>query len=405
MLQQQAAQTANLERAMLAIAGNLSHSGNAGVPKLQSADIRPPAAFLSASSAPQLGVVQEVASQPLVQESSRWQDETQSQSKTATKEEPSRWPDVDQSQKKEASVQEKKPQGQNASRNQNLSTWPDVDQSQEKEAPTKEKQSQGKNNSRNDDLSGWPNVHQSQKKETSAKENLDTWPDPQQSAARKTSSKEELDRRPDEQKSWKARTASSGDNEKKVERPLPHKQVEEAHSVKDAASDRGTKNEPAHVAKTKETPADHKGESQDQRDSSSKRSGSPETSSKTSGAAKKWTAASFHVVGSFNDWSISTGHTLPCSVAIRWTAPKARDGDLRREEFQILGDSSWDKRVYPAGGEQEENVDLRFGQPSPAAEGDGNSGHGRNWVVQGRANTSFQISYDVDKQVVVCKRT
>ena len=40
-------------------------------------------------------------------------------------------------------------------------------------------------------------------------------------------------------------------------------------------------------------------------------------------------------------------------MTLRSDAPKGKGGDVR-EEFQIVGNQSWDLRFYPAGGDKEE---------------------------------------------------
>lgn len=80
---------------------------------------------------------------------------------------------------------------------------------------------------------------------------------------------------------------------------------------------------------------------------------------------------SHHIVGSWEKWSISKAQmegedslsALPClagglsfkrgqRVTLRTDAPKAKGSEVR-EEFQIVGNKSWDLRFYPAGGDKE----------------------------------------------------
>jgi len=107
-----------------------------------------------------------------------------------------------------------------------------------------------------------------------------------------------------------------------------------------------------------------------------------------------WWADSFNLVGSFNDWTIGEG----------------ADGDILRisqagvEEFQIVGDGSWEKRVYPAGGTAAGVVAIRAGEVLPAATGDGGArrGHGRNWSLVGKPGSSFRISFDQEAKTIRC---
>eukprot|EP00929_Paragymnodinium_shiwhaense_P079751 TRINITY_DN41570_c0_g1_i1.p1 TRINITY_DN41570_c0_g1~~TRINITY_DN41570_c0_g1_i1.p1 ORF type:complete len:597 (-),score=168.47 TRINITY_DN41570_c0_g1_i1:243-2033(-) len=113
---------------------------------------------------------------------------------------------------------------------------------------------------------------------------------------------------------------------------------------------------------------------------------------------KLWDADSFHMVGSFTDWSIEE-RAMPengARITIRRDAPRAGSGNVRREEFQIVGDKTWEKRIFPAGGEQEDTVVLKLDQPSAANLFDPKkgAGHGRNWAVEGVPGTSFRLKYD-----------
>lgn len=124
-------------------------------------------------------------------------------------------------------------------------------------------------------------------------------------------------------------------------------------------------------------------------------------------------ASRHHIVGSFCEWTIARQPMDACDggalvkhrVVIRSDAqPGKNDPKLRREEFQIVGDGTWEKRVYPAGGNNEEVVVLTPGAaPSPAASGQG-KGHGRNWAVEGRAGSAFDIVFDPDTRTVACEQ-
>lgn len=119
-----------------------------------------------------------------------------------------------------------------------------------------------------------------------------------------------------------------------------------------------------------------------------------------------------HIVGSFGDWAIqrepmavdADSKLARYRITIRSDAPQAKtDRQLRREEFQILGDSSWEKRLYPAGGETEEVVVLQPGGATSRATSGHGKGHGRNWAVEGRPGTAFDILYDTDARIVSCQ--
>lgn len=117
---------------------------------------------------------------------------------------------------------------------------------------------------------------------------------------------------------------------------------------------------------------------------------------------------SHNIVGAFSGWQIqrepmtSSGGTFRYKLRVRSDAPKG-EGDLRREEFQIVGDASWDHRIYPAGGDGEEVVVLQSGGASSKAASDRGKGHGRNWAVQGKPGTNFDIIYDPAAQTVSCE--
>merc|ERR1712176_496688 len=91
-------------------------------------------------------------------------------------------------------------------------------------------------------------------------------------------------------------------------------------------------------------------------------------------------------------------------ITIRSNAPQSKaDSKLKMEEFQICGDARWENRLYPTGGPKEEVVVIRAGdRPSQASVG-GGKGHGRNWAVEGRPGTSFDIALDPQARTVACE--
>ncbi|CAL1136623.1 unnamed protein product [Cladocopium goreaui] len=115
---------------------------------------------------------------------------------------------------------------------------------------------------------------------------------------------------------------------------------------------------------------------------------------------------SHHIVGSWEKWSIHKSAMagddgLRHRVVLRSDAPKGKASNSVREEFQIVGNKSWDLRYYPAGGDKEEVVVLKPGGPgSKAALGSKKKGHGRNWAVEGAAGASFDIIFDTQSQMV-----
>jgi len=122
--------------------------------------------------------------------------------------------------------------------------------------------------------------------------------------------------------------------------------------------------------------------------------------------------AAYNIVGSFAEWAIhrepmspdASGGRVRHRLTVRSSAPKSGGGDSRREEFQIVGDSSWDKRLYPAGGDKEEVVVLRPGGATSRAGSERGKGHGRNWAVEGRPGTVFDVYYDPEAQTVSCEQ-
>eukprot|EP00930_Biecheleria_cincta_P069226 TRINITY_DN56996_c0_g1_i1.p1 TRINITY_DN56996_c0_g1~~TRINITY_DN56996_c0_g1_i1.p1 ORF type:complete len:561 (+),score=94.64 TRINITY_DN56996_c0_g1_i1:64-1683(+) len=120
---------------------------------------------------------------------------------------------------------------------------------------------------------------------------------------------------------------------------------------------------------------------------------------------RTWTAKSYSLVGSFNDWTINP-ESLDGIIHVG-SQGASESETLCREEFQIVGDGSWEKRVFPAGGSGDKGVILvKPGEPSPAAEGDGEAGrgHGRNWAVDGPPGSSFRVSYDPEAMTVMCEK-
>ncbi|CAJ1410008.1 unnamed protein product [Effrenium voratum] len=115
---------------------------------------------------------------------------------------------------------------------------------------------------------------------------------------------------------------------------------------------------------------------------------------------------SFYLVGFFNDWSADSEpmHDGRWTVAIRSSSPMSGRKGVQREEFQILQDGSWEKRIFPGGGKDETVVPLRPGRASPAERcSEENPGHGRNWAVEGKPGASFRIRYDPSDQTVTCE--
>jgi len=119
-----------------------------------------------------------------------------------------------------------------------------------------------------------------------------------------------------------------------------------------------------------------------------------------------WTADSFALVGSFNDWTLDESCGGILTVSKEAPVLNAAKGDMRREEFQIVGDGRWEKRVFPGGGMGAAVVAMRPGQPAPAAEGDGSQqrGHGRNWAIDGLPGTRFRINYNPASKQVTCEQ-
>jgi len=124
-------------------------------------------------------------------------------------------------------------------------------------------------------------------------------------------------------------------------------------------------------------------------------------------------ATSFNIAGSFADWAIhaqsmaSDGSgVLRHRLTVRsGGGPKSGGRDAtRREEFQIVGDGTWDKRLYPTGPDKEEIVLLRPGGAPSRVSMDKNRGHGRNWAVEGPPGAVFDVLYDPQAQTVSCEQ-
>lgn len=120
-----------------------------------------------------------------------------------------------------------------------------------------------------------------------------------------------------------------------------------------------------------------------------------------------------HITCSAIEWDIhkdpmasegADGSRARHRIIVRSNAPQAKgDNRARREEFQILGDGDWDKRFYPSGGDREEVVVLRPGAPGSPAACDRGKGHGRNWAVEGRPGSSFDLIFDTAAMTVSCE--
>lgn len=128
-------------------------------------------------------------------------------------------------------------------------------------------------------------------------------------------------------------------------------------------------------------------------------------------AAASSTASSFNLVGSFADWAIHAqsmakddSGVLRHRLTLRAGGGPKSGGGQKREEFQIVGDGTWDKRLYPSGPDKEEVVILRPGGAPSRANMDKNRGHGRNWAVEGPPGAVFDILYDPQAQTVSCEQ-
>lgn len=123
-------------------------------------------------------------------------------------------------------------------------------------------------------------------------------------------------------------------------------------------------------------------------------------------------ASSFNIVSAANKWDISRqplsqdadSSVVRQRVTIRADAPKGAGPDVRKEEFQLVGDGSWDKRLYPEGPDREEVVVLRPGGTGSRAAGQRGKGHGRNWAVEGRPGSTFDVLYDRETHMVAVEQ-
>lgn len=118
-----------------------------------------------------------------------------------------------------------------------------------------------------------------------------------------------------------------------------------------------------------------------------------------------------HIVGSWDNWAPSReamegpeGGPVRTCITVRKNAPDSpQKGAGKREEFQIVGDGQWNKRLYPAGPDKEEVIVLQPGGAASRAQCAGGKGHGRNWAVEGQPGSSFDVILDVEAQTVSCE--
>lgn len=145
------------------------------------------------------------------------------------------------------------------------------------------------------------------------------------------------------------------------------------------------------------------------------RSSAPGDGSLSSGGGGGGQARSYNLVGSFAEWAVAKepmatagddapdggeNHVLRQRITVRSSAPKA-ESDNRREEFQILAEGNWDKRLYPAGGDGETVVVVKPGAaPVRVAGPERNKGHGRNWAVEGKPGMTFDVLFDPTSRTV-----
>lgn len=123
-------------------------------------------------------------------------------------------------------------------------------------------------------------------------------------------------------------------------------------------------------------------------------------------------ASGWNLVSAGGKWEISRqpmsqdggSSLLRQRVTIHKDSPKGSTPDLKKEEFQLCGDGSWDKRVYPAGPDREESVVLKPSGAGAKAAGQRGKGHGRNWVVEGKVGSSWDIVFDPQTQMVTVEQ-
>lgn len=139
---------------------------------------------------------------------------------------------------------------------------------------------------------------------------------------------------------------------------------------------------------------------------------SKSTSASTGSTATPAKPSKFHVVSDASKWNVVKEPLAACPagrsivqfvVKVRSEAPKASGGDARREEFQIVGDENWDRRLFPAGPSREEVVVLKPDGPESKADMTRGKGHGRNWAVEGKPGASFRILLDAEAMTVACE--
>eukprot|EP00746_Dinoflagellata_sp_MGD_P079409 gnl/MRDRNA2_/MRDRNA2_31746_c0_seq1.p1 gnl/MRDRNA2_/MRDRNA2_31746_c0~~gnl/MRDRNA2_/MRDRNA2_31746_c0_seq1.p1 ORF type:complete len:392 (-),score=85.43 gnl/MRDRNA2_/MRDRNA2_31746_c0_seq1:22-1197(-) len=113
-------------------------------------------------------------------------------------------------------------------------------------------------------------------------------------------------------------------------------------------------------------------------------------------------AKTHSIVGSWNNWNPHKEQMVVLEsgvqrhrITVRENAADSPEKDKgKREEFQIVGDGSWHKRLYPAGDDREEVVVLQSGGAASAAAMSGSKGHGRNWAIEGAPGVSVDIILD-----------
>lgn len=129
-------------------------------------------------------------------------------------------------------------------------------------------------------------------------------------------------------------------------------------------------------------------------------------------AASAKTASRHNIASAADKWVISTEPMGPDPVGramvhhrlqIRSDAPAGSSAGVRKEEFQICGNGTWDMRLYPEGQDREEVVLLKPGGPGSRAASDRGKGHGRNWAVEGKPGTAVDIFFDPQTMMVTCE--